>query len=149
MAIKFEITGGTVLIDDADYMRVVLKNWYVSDGRYAVRKEGNTTIYMHLEIFGDASGDVDHKNLNKLDNRRDNLRPATRSQNMANIGKTSANTSGFKGVSWAPHAKKFRARIRVHGQPYKHLGYFRSAEDAHEFYCLAADMLHGEFANHG
>ena len=147
--VEFPITGGTVRIDDQDYMRFILKNWYVQENGYAVRKEGNTTVYMHLEVFGPAPHDVDHRNLNKLDNQRGNLRAATRSQNMANVGLTKGNTSGLKGVSWASHANKWRARIRVHGKPYKHLGYFDSPAEAHEVYCLAADLLHGEFAHHG
>jgi hypothetical protein len=148
MATKFFVAEREVIVDD-EYAHLADCAWSLSASGYAMRSLRGENSYLHLEIFGPCEDDVDHRNLNKLDNRRENLRAATRSQNMANTVKTKANTSGFKGVSWASHANKFRARIRIHGKPYKHLGYFHSAEDAHEFYCLAADMLHGEFANHG
>jgi len=48
---------------------------------------------------------VDHRNLDKGDNRWDNLREATRSQNMANTSLPSTNTSGFKGVIWSKRYK--------------------------------------------
>lgn len=145
---KFYVADREVILDD-DNAHLAAYTWWFSGAGYAARKEKGKTVYMHCEVFGPCEHDVDHVNLNKIDNRRQNLRAATRSHNMANTLKTKANTSGLKGVSWASHANKFRARIRIHGKSNKHLGYFESAQDAHEMYCLAADMIHGEYANHG
>lgn len=84
---------------------------------------------------------IDHKNTNKLDNRRSNLRPADRSQNAANTPLTRSNV-GVKGV----RAKdgKFEASLRG-----VYLGRFDTVEAAAEAYRRAADVAYGEFANHG
>lgn len=89
---------------------------------------------------------VDHKNTNTADNRWENLRLATPSQNGANKGKTKSNTSGYKGVSKA--GKKWAAHICCQGRNY-YLGLFLEPEDAHEAYKKAATKLFGEFANAG
>ena len=91
---------------------------------------------------------VDHKDGNGLNNTRDNLRLATREQNMANSRKRSDNTSGFKGVCWYEQSGKWRAYIMVGGKK-MHLGYFTSKEAAYAAYCTAAEKYHGEFANDG
>jgi len=88
---------------------------------------------------------VDHKNLNGLDNRRQNLRPATQSQNCANRALFRTSTSGFKGVSWHKHTKKWVARIRVHDKLIA-LGYFKDPTDGARAYNRAALEHFGEFA---
>ena len=87
---------------------------------------------------------VDHINHNGLDNRRPNLRLATRSQNAANLGPYANNTSGYKGVDF--NRGKWRARIREGGVRY-FLGYFETAEDAARAYDTKAHELFGEFAS--
>ena len=90
------------VVDDADFPVVSNINWSINNYGYAFssRKIGEKHILMHRMIFGDtASGIiVDHVNGNKLDNRRSNLRVATKSQNAANSNKHNDNLSGFKGV---------------------------------------------------
>lgn len=68
--------------------------------------------------------------------------------NARNKGKYKTNTSGFKGVYWHKQAKNWHAQIWSMGQN-RHLGHFDSAESAHEAYCRAAKILHGDFANYG
>jgi hypothetical protein len=91
---------------------------------------------------------VDHRNLNKLDNRRQNLRIATRSQNGMNRRAMSNNELGIKGVSRDKNKKGktplFVARITVEGKT-RRLGYFRTTEEAAAAYAAAARELHGEF----
>lgn len=91
---------------------------------------------------------VDHDNEKKDDNRWGNLRLATDAQNNANRRVRRDSRSGLKGVIWIAEKRKWRAQIKHAGQS-RHLGYFESANLAHEFWCLASDMLHGEFSNHG
>jgi hypothetical protein len=59
---------------------------------------------------------IDHINGNKLDNRIDNLRPATNSQNGKNLKLSIANTSGHTGVTWCKTLEKWRAVIKVDGK---------------------------------
>lgn len=89
---------------------------------------------------------IDHKNKDQLDNKWDNLRLATRSQNQMNRGLQSNNTSGYKGVVWHKIIKKWVARIKIDNKT-KHLGCFTSPEEAFVAYCEAAKVLHGEFAS--
>jgi hypothetical protein len=89
-------------------------------------------------------GDLDHQNMVRDDNRIDNLREATRSQNMANAGRPRHNTSGLKGASFLRATGKWQAQIQFHGKNLN-LGSFASAEEAHEAYCQAGKRLFGEF----
>lgn len=91
---------------------------------------------------------IDHINSDRLDNRIANLRPATRRQNNINVLRTSANTSGFKGVHWDKPTERWRAQITIEGKK-TYLGSFASPEEAHEAYKKAALEHHGEFANFG
>ena len=91
---------------------------------------------------------IDHRNTDSRDNRWDNLREATPSQNSSNTGLRSNNTSGLKGASWSSKANKWSGWIRIRGTA-KWLGYFDTAEEAHAAYRKAADGLFGEFANYG
>lgn len=73
--------------------------------------------------------DTDHINGNKIDNRRENLRLATRSENMQNQGTRRDNTSGYRNVKWHAKAKKWRVTIRVSGKDV-HGGFFSSITEA-------------------
>lgn len=87
---------------------------------------------------------VDHKDHNTHNNQKDNLRPATRSQNGGNRLKNRNNKTGFKGVT-----EHFRngivAKIRVHGK-LLHLGTFNDYVTAAKAYNDAAVEHFGEFA---
>ncbi len=76
-------------------------------------------------------GDLDHINGDKLDNRIENLREATRKQNMQNVRKHKHNTSGYKGVAWHSQRNKWRAYI-FDSYRQIHLGLFDSKEAAAE-----------------
>lgn len=89
--------------------------------------------------------EVDHINLVKDDNRWSNLREATRSQNNANKSMQTNCKSGFKGVVWATHAKKWRASICIKRKQ-KNLGYYDTREAANAAYMAAAREIYGEFA---
>lgn len=128
--------------------------WWSSKTRsfYAVRNEYITRknvkrIIMSRQILNCPKGMIaDHKNHDTLNNRRYNLRIATTSQNTCNSGKRRNNTSGFKGVMLHPATGKWRARIKKNYKTID-LGCFKTPEEAHEAYKLAAKDLHGEFAS--
>jgi hypothetical protein len=92
--------------------------------------------------------DVDHRNLDRADNRWVNLRHASRSENNANTPRRRDNSSGSKGVGFHKGKSKWRARIRVNGRQF-HLGYFEAPEEAHQAYVGAARKYFGAFANDG
>lgn len=89
--------------------------------------------------------EIDHANGNRADNRIQNLREASKSQNMQNMGPPKDNTSGFKGVCWAKLRSKWMSRIQINSR-YIFLGYHDTPEAAHEAYCEAARKHFGEFA---
>jgi hypothetical protein len=99
---------------------------------------------MHRLILRvDANTQVDHRDGNGLNNTRGNLRPATHAQNQHNSRLRKDNQSGFKGVH--RQGNRWVARIRVDGEQ-KHLGSFRTPEEAARAYDAAALRLRGEYA---
>lgn len=148
--------GEEVIVDDEDFASMSAFKWSLDGKGYAIRNartpDGKkTTRLMHRELMGLETGDsrhVDHKDGNPLNNTRQNLRLCNRFENQRNARRRVDNGLGLKGVGFKKQQGKYVARIRVNGKP-KHLGYFADPHMAHEFYCLAADMLYGQFANHG
>lgn len=88
---------------------------------------------------------IDHINGNKSDNRLCNLREASTTENMWNVGKQSHNTSGLKAVSWHEARQNWRATMKIAGA-HKHLGSSKCPAVAHFIYQIAADKIHGSFA---
>ena len=88
---------------------------------------------------------VDHIDGDKTNNRIENLRLATRSQNGSNRPKQKDNTSGYKGVSWSKQYKKWVAQIMKNNKLI-YLGLFATPELASQAYNAAAEKLQGEFA---
>jgi hypothetical protein len=156
---ELPIAGGhTVLVDDDDYASVAGFNWFARPGKrgktlYALRsrmvgENGPRWVRMHRQILG-LTGDqeADHRDGNGLNNRRGNLRPCTRLQNLVNRGSNAVQrrTSIYKGVSWQTKGARYRSRISMHGQAV-HLGSFDREIEAAAAYDLAAQRLFGEFA---
>ena len=91
---------------------------------------------------------IDHVNGVRDDNRRANLREATKSENLCNRGSQVNNSTGFKGVSWDKNSRKYRAQIMVRRKQI-YLGLFDTPEEAHAAYQSAVYDFHGAFANPG
>ena len=81
---------------------------------------------------------VDHINHDTLYNIADNLRIVTHRQNQQNQKRKT--TSKFPGVSWATHANKWVAKIRINGKQI-HLGYFVNEFDAFEAYRVKCNEI--------
>jgi len=158
-----ELTRGHVaIVDDEDYEKLAQYRWHTfmckGDRCYARRRKnvsetGNSRktvmIFMHVEILGKMDGMIiDHKNGNGLDNRRENIRHATNTQNNANTRLYKTSTTGMKGVHFSKKCPRnpYRALISLGSKKKKFLGHFPTKEAAHEAYCAAAKQLHGEFA---
>jgi hypothetical protein len=111
----------------------------VDDKRYLVHR---IIFLMH---HGFLPENVDHINTVRDDNRIENLRAASMSQNAHNAKLSAGNSSGFKGVSWCKKKQKWRANICTKYRQ-THIGYFDTAELASDAYANAALAQHGEFA---
>lgn len=147
---EIQLTQGKVaLVDDDDVSLLSEHEWYALKVRktyYAVRAgPSKTIVYMH-RVLMPGYRQVDHRDGNGLNNQRENLRPATNSQNQANRRKKSGTSSQFKGVSWNKEAGKWQAQIRSDGKD-THLGRYSEEEDAARAYDEAAKRKFGEFAN--
>jgi hypothetical protein len=89
--------------------------------------------------------EIDHSNHNTFDNRRSNLRLATRTQNNANHKKLNGQTSIYKGVSWDSERQKWAAFIKLK-QKSRFLGRFDTEVEAAKTYNAAAKESFGRFA---
>lgn len=89
--------------------------------------------------------EIDHRDLDKSNNRWTNLRESTTSQNHFNIGLTASNKTGFKGVCYESSRNQYRAAVMIAGKTI-FLGRFATPEEAHQAYCEAAQKHHGEYA---
>lgn len=98
--------------------------------------------FMHTGEW--PSEEVDHRNGNRRDNRLDNLRLATDSEQQCNRRMDRRNSSGVKGVYWNKHASKWQAYITKHGRV-MYLGIYSDIEDAKAARERAQSVHHGEF----
>jgi len=91
------------------------------------------------------AGEIDHIDGDGTNNRWNNLRVVTRSQQMMNRKLSPRNTSGFLGVRLCKSTGRWRALIWKNRKHY-HLGYFDTKEEAHIAYRKASSELHGHYA---
>lgn len=151
------ITGDfTWLISTSSRVRVGARAGYRQpDGQRIIRIDTYPYVAHRLAWFY-MTGEwpehlVDHENMDRDDNRWSNLRAATKSLNGANKGPPSNNTSGFKGVTLVKGyyvregADAWKAEITVNMKR-RHIGYFRTPEQAAAAYGRVAVEVFGEFA---
>lgn len=147
---EIKLTQGKVaIVDDSDHEWLSQYSWSFAKVGYAARGGKNLGrrfgCYMHRQIMNPTKGfEVDHKNGNKLDNRRSNLRICTSQQNKFNHPTHRNNKLGIKGVSLLKSGK-FLAQIMSSGRNI-YLGTHKTAALAHEAYRNAATKMRGEFA---
>jgi len=142
------------MVDDRDYESLFQFKWHAQKTSYggyvAVRNIplGNgkrKIVYMHRQIMDAPVGmEVDHRNHNTLDNRRNELRVCTGSQNQHNTA-SKTGSSQYKGVCWNKRSGKWVVYIWFDGKQWS-LGYFTDEEDAAKAYDKAARELFREFA---
>lgn len=165
--IKLQWSEQICLVDDDDFIRFNPFNWYLNANGYIVtdvtkykREEiGSVKIRLHRLIMCAPKGkDVDHINGNKLDNRKENLRICTRSENLANketgwdkkqialkgvfVRKTSKNKKNGKTYELK---RPFFSAISINGKN-KYLGSFCTPQEAHQAYKNASIALLGTFS---
>lgn len=142
--------GRFAIVDDEDFEYLNQFKWHVSHNyakhRLPVNKESGEKygkfLSMHRVVNKTPEGmDTDHINGNGLDNRKENLRAVTTSQNLMNknIGKR-----GVYCYKNADRKKRWNARIKVNRKIIS-LGYYATAEEAYDAYDKAVPIYHGEY----
>ena len=126
---KVDSDDAIILIDEEDIPSIFPYDWH-----YDSYCRSNKVGLLHRFLMKDAIGDddtlvIDHINGDTSDNRKSNLRLASRSQNSFNAAKRKNNTSGIMGVSWKADKNKWKAYITPKGKQI-HLGYYDSFNDA-------------------
>lgn len=149
MTIEVPLTRSYVaLVDEADWPLISQIKWHVlisprCNTPYAVAHK--RSLSMHLLLMGAVKGQrVDHRDGNGLNNRRQNLRFATNSQNIANM-RTRGGSSQYKGVYYDKRAGRWKAQIGFNGKRIP-IGRYAFEEDAARAYDAKAAELFGEFA---
>lgn len=117
---------------------------------YVLIKVDYKRYYAHrlawLYVYGEwPKAEIDHINGDPRDNRIENIRPANRSQNAANIGPQSNNTSGVRGVYKHSYGNSWVAQIQHNGK-YIYLGSYKTLQEAKDAYNNASLRLKGEYS---
>jgi hypothetical protein len=145
------LNGTKFIVDNDVAAEMAGANWSASvvnrGKRYVTGYDSRLSkspLYLHRLIVGALPGEtVDHINGNSLDNRKENLRLATSSQNAMNAHKRAGTKSKYKGVSF--NQNLWRSGIYLNGKRID-LGYFKNEIDAARAYDQKALELFGEFA---
>jgi hypothetical protein len=144
--------GLTAYVSDED-AELAERPWHACGGGYAAHQltQPRRKIFLH-RVVAERMGlkidglDVDHIDGDRMNNRRDNLRAATKAQNKHNQRrKKAAATSRYKGVSWCKSRRKWRATIVI-DRKQRWLGDFESEEHARDSYAAAARQAFGAYA---
>lgn len=125
----------TAIVDPKDKWR--LEQGWSFDGKY-FKKYFEKTIdgkrkrwvkYLHREVVNASDGQiVDHINGNSLDNRRQNLRIASKSLNAFNSDKAKGR-SGIRNVVWSSQQDKWQVKMTLNGKT-KHFGFYQNLKEA-------------------
>ena len=125
--------------------------WVVMASGYIHTNVRGKTHYAHRLVFlwhhGFIPSVVDHIDGDKGNNRIENLRAATHTQNKYNVPMRRNNTTGAKGVVFHPKCtrKPYQAKIAKHGRVFS-FGYYATVEEAAKAYEAGAKRIAGEFA---
>ena len=126
--------GEYTLVDNDDYENLMAFRWYVSCFGYVVRAVGKRKVIMHRVVANTPKGMMtDHINRNKLDNRKENLRICTNSENQYNRLGNKGSASKYKGVAFSKKLGKWQAQIWFGGRQ-RHLGMFEDQKEAAKRY---------------
>ncbi len=153
---KIPLTKGKfALVDDEDYEHLMQWKWHVNAYGYAVRNEKSwyegvkrkrKILFMHRLINKTPDGfHTDHIDGNTLNNKKNNLRDATRSKNMMNQKKREKCFSRYKGVCFSKDRQKWQVDIQKNKKSI-FIGRFTCEIEAARAYNKAALEHFGEFA---
>jgi hypothetical protein len=115
----------------------------INDRRHLLHR----LIFLYHHGYLTSGMEIDHIDGNTSNNRIENLREVTHTQNQQNGKIHSNNTSGVKGVLWDKKARRWRSNIRIGGKQ-KYLGLHITLEEAAAAVKEAREKYHGEYARH-
>lgn len=143
---EIKLTKGFItLVDDNDYDFLMKWTWYASENGNCIyaKRSGK---YMHRLLSGAKKNQFcDHKDLNTLNNQKDNLRVCTRSENNRNKNKKKNGKHKYMGV-FLSSRNRSGAQI-THNGKHIHIGIYKTIEEAALAYNEVKVKLHGEFSN--
>ena len=143
-------TFNFVLVSDEDFDYLAKYKWHLNSYGYVRTSISRKTVFMHRLIFTrrnisiNKPKQVDHINLDKLDNRFENLRLVIPQHNLVNRTGLKNTTSRFKGVSLTKYGT-YKSSINENGRSVS-LGFYRTEEEAALVYNAKATELFGEYA---
>lgn len=143
--------GEEFYFDLEDYDKIKNYCWRSDNDNYIIshdtKSNNYSTIWMHRIILNlnDKNLEVDHKNHNKKDNRKINLRVLTHSQNGKNQSLSKNNKSGTSDVCWHKATQKWQARICVNNKRI-YLGCFADIDEAIRVRKEAEQKYFGEYS---
>lgn len=143
VVVKKNSTVQRVKVSKSDVIKIKAGSVYVGTNGYARISRNSEKIYLH-RLFVKTCTWVDHINGDKLDNRAENLRPATPSQNGANRSKFNKNTGRYPGIYFDKKYKRYRAHIMVNRKRIW-LGSFNEYQEALKARKNAEEKYFGEF----
>jgi len=152
---RIKLTRGQyAIVDPEDFERLNQYKWHCSHRGYAKRavphapaKGRQRLVGMHQELCPVPEGMVvDHINRNPLDNRKANLRPATRRQNTWNRKLTrKTRKTRYTGIHWDKRSRKWEVLVRIDGRN-RGFGAYADEVEAAKAYDRVAKQHRGEFA---
>jgi len=149
LSLQIPLTQGKFAIIDAElYDLIKPYNWSFLNVGYAITTlHNNKSLLMHSLISKEFYNGslLDHKNRNKLDNRRSNLRAVTTQQNSCNTSGARLSSSKYKGVFYNKRLNKWQANINF-GKTTFNLGLHKDEKFAAKLYNEKALELFGEYA---
>lgn len=145
--IGYTSDGNEFYFDLDDYDKIKNICWSITTNGYLVGWECGICYLFHRKIYSELSSefDIDHINHNKLDNRKNNLRVCTRSQNLMNRDSEIKSYTGIRGVQYHKKNKRYGSFIYVNKKKIK-LGYFKDIEDAINARKQAEEKYFGEYS---
>lgn len=121
---------GVTMVSPQDAYLLIANAWYLGSARNGRCYVQSKRTYLSRKIIQTPKGmDTDHIDGNTLDNRRSNLRPVSRADNIRNRHAPPPGASGFRGVSFSKTCSLWLAYYFFGGKT-RTVGYFKTAEEA-------------------
>jgi len=144
--IGYTFKGEEFWFDKEDFNKVRKYTWFINIDGYVTTSKDNCTLKMHQLIMDTQENQIsDHIKHKLYDNRKNELRKVTYSQNSMNQQLSENNTSGYTGVSFKKENNKWQAYITKNKKNI-YLGYYDEFEDAVKVRKQAEEQLFGEFS---